>query len=56
MNTIIMLLWCFILNAVPFRKVIFGALYVVILGASIHFTYNYTTELVEDGIMLVSGE
>ncbi len=55
-QTIVMFLWCFILSAIPFKRITFGTLYVIILAMSIHFTYNYTTELVENGIILVSEE
>jgi len=54
-NIFIMFLWSFILRAIPFREVIFGALCVSIICFGI-CTYNNTMEILENGVMLTSNE
>lgn len=42
MQTVIMFLWCFVLRVIPFKKIVFGALCIVVLNVGVHFAHNHT--------------
>lgn len=55
-HTIIMFLWCFVLNAIPFKRTLSGILCLIILIGFGIFTYNDTMNIIENGVILVGGE
>ena len=51
-----MFLWCFVLNAIPFKRTLSGILCLIILIGFGIFTYNDTMNIIENGVILVGGE